>query len=505
MKDGSDPEGYVDDLLIKARHEVEELYNVVGQPDIVEWTQPLSASGHKQARSLDQLSNIVEDICIKPTKSIMWYIDLTMKHPEQARKPFAVRIYKSVVTVLEESVARTLELCYRLHTSGKRYTPVIVQAWNDQHIGFRCPGCNAPFSKPYKEPPYLGYPLVYKLNLKCDCGDSSEPRYFQMIFSDIIHPLTLKGVPVALGEHWYWGLYWRTLNEEFTNEYFRPSREKPKGGDVDSLTESFSKLGFDEPMEFSQTEALRVLSEKIEKQMDILGRLRKIVGIFDTPIHALFLENNLSEDEQGPNGSSKWKKKWIYKMSTPGFPAKFLFETKTKFAGKNQTAGLLLTTDSGYSVIGFSGGNSDPLVILGDEAYSKSHGEKLDVREIFFDGKDINHRGGILSKLLKIEYKEDWSWEHYHVEKKLIVNYLHTHGIWYARDHEKNLRRVKRTPDHVIILYVSKKVCEGCQKFIRAVAKYFGLDIRWCITGQPVDVSFDSAANFVYGIDDINF
>ncbi|KAF3220637.1 hypothetical protein TWF106_006695 [Orbilia oligospora] len=466
MKDGFDPEGYVDDLLIKARHKVEELYNVIGQLDIVEWTQPPSTSGHKQARSLDQLSNIVQDICIKRTNSIMWYIYRTMKHPEQARKPFAVSIYKSV-----------------------------VMAWNDQHIGFRCPGCNAPFSKPYKEPPYLGYPLVYKLNIKCDCDDSSEPRYFQMIFPDIIHPLTLKGIPVVLGKHQSWGLYWTTLKEEFTNECFWPSRERPRGGDVDSLTESFLKLGFGEPVEFARTEILRVLLGNIEEQMDILGRLRKIVGTFDTPIPTLFLENNLSEDEPYPGDSSKWKKKWIYKMSTLGFPAKFLFETKTKFANEYQTAGLLLTTDSRYSVIGFSGGNSDPLVILGDEVSSKSHNKKLDVREIFFDGNDINHRGRILSKLLKIEYKKNWSWEHHHVEKKLIVNYLHTHGIWYARDHEKNLRRVQRTPDHVIILYVSREVCEGCQKFIRAVAEYFGLHIGWYITSRPVYA----------GIDDINF
>ncbi|KAF3312935.1 hypothetical protein TWF173_006517 [Orbilia oligospora] len=433
MKDGSDPEGYVDDLLIKARHKVKELYNVVGQLDIAEWIQPPSASGHKQARSLDQLSNIVEDICIQRTESIMSYIDLTMKHPEQARKPFAVTIYKSAVMVLEESVVHTLELCYRLHTSGKRYTPVIVQAWNDRRIGFRCPGCNAPFSKPYKEPPYLGYPLVYKLNIKCNCDDSSEPRHLQMIFPDTIHPLTLKEIPVALGKNQSWGLYWRTLKEESTNEYFRPSREKPRGGGVDSLTESFSKLGFDEPVEFAQTEIIRVLLGYIEEQMNILGRLKKIVAIFDSPIPALSLENNLSEDDPDPPNPDKWKKRWICKMSTLGFPAKFLFETKTKFASIYQTAGLLLTTDSPYSVIGFSGGNSDPLVILGDEAYSKSHSEKLDVREIIFNGKDINDRGQRLSELLKIEYKKSWSLEHYHVEKMLIVNYLHTHGIWYVK------------------------------------------------------------------------
>ncbi|KAF3202860.1 hypothetical protein TWF679_010645 [Orbilia oligospora] len=441
MKDGLDPTAYVDFLLGEAEHEGKNLRDVVEKLDIVEWAQTPSATNREQAEKLDQLSNIFDDICIERTEYIVRFIELAMEHPEQARDPFAVTIYKSVVMVLEESVSRTLELSYRLHTSGKCYTPVIVQAWNDQRIGFRCPGCNAPFSKPYKEPPYLGYPLVYKLNIKCDCDDSSEPRYFQMIFPDIIHPLTLKGISVALCKHSCYGLYRKTLNEESNYDYFQPSREKPKGEDVDSLTEDFLKLGFDEPVEFSQTEALRVLSEKIEEQMKIIGRLRKIVGIFDKPIPTIFLENNPSEDERDSSclGLPKWKKNWICKISTLGFPAKFLFETKTQYASKTQTAGLLWTTDSCYSVIGFSGGNSDSLVILNDKTDSESYGEKLDVKEIFFNGQDINRRGGTLSKLLKIEYEKDWDWEHYHVEKKLIVNYLHTHGIWYA--HEKNFRK----------------------------------------------------------------
>ncbi|RVD82622.1 uncharacterized protein DFL_007042 [Arthrobotrys flagrans] len=521
-----DPELVVEYVLGEIQEEGKKLRDEIEQLELdPKWAQTSATTddGRAPITSSGQLSRIFDDI-LERTHIIFGYIAFLTTYPEESRKPRAISVYKKIAAVVEESITRALEMCYRFHASETSYTPVIVQAWSENDIGLRCPECKAPYSRPYEEPPYLGYPLIYKVHLACDCHDSSEPRYYQTIFPDIIHPLTLKGIPIALERHTDKSSYWITLGEEFATGYFRPSipsgekNSKSKGEEVDSLAEIFSRLDIDEPMKFKKTHVLQALSKKIQTQIDILGHLRKIVHIFDKELPVFSWYNNRSEDELDftfSSGNQKWKKKWICKEITPGRPARNLFETRTTYANSYQTGGILWTGNHRDIVANFSGTSHEVSLIPKGGKCNEPHGEQPNIKRPLFSCEELKDRGKELSGYLEVGYeghknlrsdgrnlKDVLDLEHYHVEKKLIVSYLHTHGIWYAN--QEKLRKARRTPDHVLILYLSQQPCEWCQKFMRYVAREFNLCIGWLDTLGHVDdssVSMTYDSFTVYGFD----
>ncbi|KAK6505137.1 hypothetical protein TWF481_007058 [Arthrobotrys musiformis] len=412
---------------------------------------------------------------------------------------------EKLIPMVEMLITQPLEVCYKLHTSGKQYPPVIVQSWGKNNITLPCPACGTLSLRPYREPPYLGYPLIYKVSTECGCYDASEPRYCQAIFPDYVHPLTLKGIPFALQNASIHFPRCVTLGEGHTTEGVKrdsrsiiSSHEKPRNEGIDSLADVFLRLHLDDgsaPVEFGEIEVLRDLSQIIETRISHLGYLKKIVNAFNQRLPDFSWHNDESEDIYlGRNSWNRdtYRKKWICKENIPGQPANTIFATNTERANYEQTAAYLWTSDPSHKVVSFSGGDYRSPLILDGKVYSESLNEMSKIKGPLFSGEQLKGWGKGLSKILKISYEGHKKLqadhgnlenvldeEHYHVEKKLIVDYLHTRRIWSANGVIRKLREAERTPDHLLMLYISKEPCKWCQQFIRNVALKFQLCIGW--------------------------
>ncbi|KAK6505136.1 hypothetical protein TWF481_007057 [Arthrobotrys musiformis] len=119
--------------------------------------------------------------------------------------------------------------------------------------------------------------------------------------------------------------------------------------------------------------------------------------------------------------------------------------------------------------------------------------EYIDDEIIYLDYIDRNHLGLTDDEIIYLDYinrnhreltdgetgEKAMEYEHCHVEKKLLVDYLVNHEIWYPEDTAFWSKARSKPRDYVLMLYLTQPPCESCQLFMRAVAKKFDLCIGW--------------------------
>ncbi|KAF3179923.1 hypothetical protein TWF788_006924 [Orbilia oligospora] len=407
-----------------------------------------------------------------------------------------IPIYDKIISTVENSITLTLDACYRLHTRNLQYTPVIIQAWNKITILFYCPGCGVSYKKPYKDPRYLGYPLIYRIDRKCSCENLPSPRYYQPIFPGAIHPSTLQNKSLRSREHHtkkWWVTVGGGISVEDSELDDQPQSQTSPNQDLGSLVEALERTHLDGPVDdFETIEDLRDLSKIIEEQIGDLRYLRQVAYIFGKRPPAI----SWQQLESRENGLSLYNqpmfiKEWIVEESVPEHSANVLLQIGTEKARRRQTAGLLCTSDFYYNVRCFSGNGYEgaqrqiptsaqsSFLTSSQGASNEYNRADFKITKPQFKGLELKERAQKLSGYLEIGIGYDIDYECFHVEPKILVDYLHTYGVYYAFNEHGAHLEARNKPDHILLLYLSQNPCHWCQKFIRKVAEKFGLCIGW--------------------------
>ncbi|KAK6345204.1 hypothetical protein TWF718_007131 [Orbilia javanica] len=278
--------------------------------------------------------------------------------------------------------------------------------------------------------------------------------------------------------------------------------------DGSSLAEIFSgmSLGF----RCDEKKAPQDLSKMIESQTSYLSGLRFIVDIFgkqppNITIHKIKKYAYLD---------TPWGKRYRaeYALTEVGLDLKeTTYKVKTSYGTHSQTGGLLRVgrfrndtiTVSGSAheeILGSDDRYQDKPSIVERTEYDEPHHGKPEVRRPCYSHWDLQKWGKELSQYLGIEYEKSLlEQEHYHVEKKQLVNFLVEHRLWYPAE-KGALPKVNNTKRDVLRFYLTQQPCKPCQVFMERVAKEFGLCIGWHNhTSDYNDISMTYAVNF-YGL-----
>ncbi|KAK6527994.1 hypothetical protein TWF281_009253 [Arthrobotrys megalospora] len=428
-----------------------------------------------------------------------------------AKSSQALEFWSGAVAITQKSITGTLELCYLYHTSGKRYEPVLIHAWNKTKLLIQCPKCMSMHLTGYKES-YIGYPLIYEHM----CRNSSEVQLYQAIFPYPIHPLTISEErPIGRQSHPSMR-YWVTVGEGFSTSYSQFAETQG----LDELAKALSKAtlepsdGFVGPLIFHQIEAIRSLSRSIEKQIDCLESLRQALEIYAKLRSIAMWKIVSSESAIGIDGCGRtWDRKedgWVCeeKYLSKRTENLQLFQVTTNpFSSKRPRTGGFFRRGGPYSdIISFSGGRPEKDLeaktydVLLSSTPDQHCNDVPEFERFPYPDEQLKEWAKELSKYLGITYEGHWltgkpyfktledarDYECYHVEKKAIVYYLIIHGIWFPEKlgMEKDLLREKRKLNHILRFYGSQTPCNWCQKFIENVTKRFaefGLCIAWRI------------------------